>query len=400
MPLEYVRWSEKENLASFLKLIAEKKIDVESLISKEFNIDEADKAYDILNKERDVYGIIINYGSEKQTNTVLDISSTPKNKVLDDVINVGLIGVGSFAKAYHLPNLKKLESFNIKALCSSTGHKVKQIGEKYNVDYVTTDYHKIIDDDDIDLVIIATRHDTHAEIVIESLKGNKHTFVEKPLAIRENDIEKIIQVEKKSKGQIFVGFNRRYAPFTEKIKQDIDNFPGPKIIDYYVKTNFLPPNHWALDPDIGGGRIIGEMVHFIDYLNYLIGDEVVDLSAQQIETNNSKLKTIDDVSVCLKYRDGSIGNIIYSSIGSEKFPKESVQIHVGSKSFLIDDFKKLYTYSNKVRKKKLWHQDKGHFNELVCVQEALKSGKVLFDLNQIYLTHKMAFRIIDKIFSQ
>jgi len=400
MPLEYVRWSEKENLASFLKLIAEKKIDVESLISKEFNIDEADKAYDILNKERDVYGIIINYGSEKQTNTVLDISSTPKNKVLDDVINVGLIGVGSFAKAYHLPNLKKLEAFNIKALCSSIGHKVKQIGEKYNVDYVTTDYHKIIDDDDIDLVIIATRHDTHAEIVIESLKKNKHTFVEKPLAIRENDIEKIIQAEKKSKGQIFVGFNRRYAPFTEKIKQDIDNFPGPKIIDYYVKTNLLPPNHWALDPDIGGGRIIGEMVHFIDYLNYLIGDEVVDLSAQQIETNNSKLKTIDDVSVCLKYRDGSIGNIIYSSIGSEKFPKESVQIHVGSKSFLIDDFKKLHTYSNKVRKKKLWHQDKGHFNELVCVQEALKSGKVLFDLNQIYLAHKMAFRIIDKIFSQ
>ncbi len=401
MPLEYIRWNEKGNLASFLKLIAENKINIESLISKEFNIEEADKAYDILNKDRNVLGITINYAEKKHTkNVVMDLSSISKKKVKKDVINVGFIGVGSFAKSYHLPNFEKIKQFNIKALCSNTGYKVKQIGKKYNVDYVTTDYHKIIDDDNVDLIVITTRHDTHAEIAIESLKRNKHTFVEKPLAIREENIEKVIKVAEKSKGLLFVGFNRRYAPFTEKIKQDVIDVPGPKIINYYVKTNILPLDHWTLDPDIGGGRIIGEMVHFIDYLNYLIDDEVVDITAHQIDTNNKKIKTIDDVSVSIKYKDGSIGNIVYSPIGSEKFPKETVQVHTGSKSFVIDDFKKLYTYeNNRVRKKKLWRQDKGHFDELVEVQEALRSGKELFDLNQIYLTHKMTFRIIDKIYN-
>ncbi|GAF86363.1 unnamed protein product, partial [marine sediment metagenome] len=263
--------------------------------------------------------------------------------------------------------------------------------KKYDVNYVTTDYRKIIDDDDIDLIFITTRHDTHAEIAIESLKKNKHTFVEKPLAIRKGDIETVIKFAKRSKGLLFVGFNRRYAPFTEKIKNEINDIPGPKIINYYVKTNILPLDHWALDPDIGGGRIIGEMVHFIDYINYLIDDEVKDVTAHQIDKNNKKLKTIDDISVSLEYSNGSIGNIVYSSIGSERFPKETVQIHTGSKSFVIDDFKRLYIYSKNVRKKKLWRQDKGHFNELVKVRDALRSEKMLFNLNQIYLTHKMAF---------
>jgi predicted dehydrogenase len=398
MPLEYIRWNEKENLASFLKLIAENKINLESLISKEFKIEEADEAYETLNKDNNVFGIIINYGSKKhKKSTFMDLSTISKKKVKNDMINVGLIGVGSFAKSYHLPNLKKIEGYNIRALCSNTGYKVKQIGEKYNVDYITTDYQKIIEDSDIDLVIITTRHDTHSAITIESLKNNKHTFVEKPLAILEKDIEKILQFEKKSKGLLFVGFNRRYAPFTEKIKQDIVNCPGPGIINYHVKTNFLPPDHWTLDPDVGGGRIIGEMVHFIDYISYLISDEVIDISMHQIDVNNSKLKTIDDVSVSLKYNEGSIGNIVYSSIGSDKYPKETIQVHKRSKSFLIDDFKRLYIYSNKLRKKKLWHQDKGHLNELLKVQEALRSGEELFDLNQISLTHKVAFKVIDKI---
>jgi len=400
MPLEYIRWNEKENLASFLKLIAENKIDVKTLISKEFSIEEADKAYDILTKDSDVLGIIINYTrSEHTRNVVMDLPSISKEKVKKDVINVGLIGIGSFAKTYHLPNLDKIKTFNIKALCSNAGYKVKQIGEKYNVDYITTDYHKIINDDNIDLIVITTRHDTHAEIAIESLKKNKHTLVEKPLALQEKDIETVIKFAKRSKGLLFVGFNRRYAPFTEKIKKDINDIPGPKIINYYVKTNVLPPDHWTLDPDIGGGRIIGEMVHFIDYCNYLIGDEVIYITAHQVDKNNNKIKTIDDVSVSLKYKDGSIGNIVYSSIGSEKFPKETVQVHTGSKSFVIDDFKKLYTYSNRVRKKKLWRQNKGHFNELLRIQESLRSEKVLFDLNQTYLTHKMAFRIIEKIYN-
>ena len=400
MPLEYIRWNEKENLASFLKLIAENKINVESLISKEFNIEEANKAYDVLNNDRNIFGIVIKYAQKNHIkNTVLELSNTAKNKVNKGAINVGLIGVGSFARNYHLPNLDKIKTFNIKALCSNHGYKAKKIGEKYNVDYITTDYHKIINDDDIDLIIIITRHDTHAEIAIESLKKNKHTLVEKPLALQEKDIETVIEFAKRSKGLLFVGFNRRYAPFTEKIKENINDIPGPKIINYYVKTNILPFNHWALDPEIGGGRIIGEMVHFIDYLNYLIDDEVIDITAHQINKNNNKIKTIDDVSISLKYKDESIGNIVYSSVGSEKFPKETVHVHTGSKSFVIDDFKKLYTYSNRVRIKKLWRQDKGHLNELLQVHESLISEKVLFDLNQIYLTHKMAFRVIDKIYN-
>jgi predicted dehydrogenase/threonine dehydrogenase-like Zn-dependent dehydrogenase len=399
IPLEYIRWNEKENLTSFLKLISEKKIDVKSLISKEFNIEEAEKAFNYLKREN-IIGVLINYYNKKPIkNTYLELNSIPKKGVKRSVINVGLIGVGSFAKYYHLPNLQKLKEFNIRSLCSNTGYKVKQIGKKYNVEYVTTDYHNILNDENIDLVIICTRHDSHAEIAIESLKRNKNTFVEKPLAIREKDCETVIKYAKKSTGQLFVGFNRRYAPFTEIIKKEIRDIPGPKIINYYVKTDALPPNHWTLDQEKGGGRVIGESVHFFDYINYLINDELVDMTAHWIHKNNKKINTIDDISVSLKFKDNSIGNIIYSTIGSNRYPKENIQLHTGSCSFIIDDFKRFYIYSNKIIKKKLWRQNKGHFNELERVGNALIFQKELFDLNSIYLAHKISFRIIDEIYN-
>jgi predicted dehydrogenase/threonine dehydrogenase-like Zn-dependent dehydrogenase len=400
IPLEYVRWNEKENLASFLKLLSENKIDAESLISKEFLIDEADKAYEFL-KNDETFGLVINYAEKIYSkNTVLELDNSSKKVLKKNTINVGLIGIGSFAKSYHLPNLNKIKQYNINALCSKSGYKLKSIGRKYNANYITTDYQKILDDENIDLVIISTQHDTHAEIAIESLKRNKHTFVEKPLAIKESDFESVIKHAKESQGQLFVGFNRRFAPFTKLIKKKIINIPGPKIINYYIKTDNLPIDHWSLDPEKGGGRIIGEMVHFIDYLNYFINEELIDMAAYKIDRNNEKIKTIDDVSVSLKYPDGSIGNIVYSSIGSEEFPKETIHIHTGSKSFVIDDFKNLYSYSNSVRKKKLRRQNKGHYNELKEVQEALNFQKTLFDLNQVYLTHKYTFDVIDKIYNQ
>jgi predicted dehydrogenase/NADPH:quinone reductase-like Zn-dependent oxidoreductase len=397
MPLEYIRWNEKENLASFLKLISERKIDVNSLISKEFSIEEADKAYEMLDRN-DVFGLVINYAEKINTdNTVLRLENISKNKINKNTINVGIIGIGSFARASHLPNLNKLDGYNITGLCSNSGHKVKKIGEKYNVDYVTSDYNKILNDENIDLVLICTRHDTHAEIAIESLRKNKHTFVEKPLAIRESDIDKIIEYAKNSKGQLFVGFNRRFAPFTKIIKNDIINNPGNKIMNYYIRTDDLPLNHWALDSDIGGGRIIGEMVHFIDYLNFVLNEEVEDISAYQVDRNNDKINTVDDVSVTLKYKDGSIGNLVYSSIGSKEYPKETVYLHTGSTSYVLEDFKTLYTYSNKVKRNKLRRKNKGHLNELKEVKNALISQKELFDLNNLYSTHKIAFDILNKI---
>ena len=347
MPLEYVRWNEKENLSSFLKLISEQKIDVESLISKEYNIEEADKAYTQLNTDKDVLGLIINYSQKPARNIVLDLSSSIKKETKKNGINVGLIGVGSFAKYYLLPNFNKIDEFNIRAFCSNNSYKIKPLGKKYNVNYITTDYHKILDDENIDLVVISTRHDSHATIAVESLNRNKHTFIEKPLAINEKDLENVITSAKKSHGQLFVGFNRRFAPFTEIIKKEITDVPGPKIINYNVKSDPIPFNHWAVDPDKGGGRIIGEMIHFIDYLNYLIGTGIKEITAYPINRNNNKIKTIDDVNVIFNYLDGSIGNILYSSMGSERFPKENVQIHTGSKSFIIDDFKTFYCYANK-----------------------------------------------------
>ena len=400
IPLEYVRWSEKENLASFLKLISDNKIDVKSLISKEFDIEEADKAYNIIGKS-DVFGLVINYASDNIiSDTILELSSSVKNDIKKDLINVGIIGVGSFARSSHLPNLDKIKGFKIRALCSNKGYKIKQLGLKYKVDYITTDYHKILDDTNIDLVFICTRHDTHAEITIESLKRNKHTFVEKPLAIYEKDLEEVMKYAKNSKGQIFIGFNRRYASLTKKLIKEIKNNPSPKLINYFIKTDILPMDAWALDPEKGGGRIIGEMVHFIDYINFICNDEVIDISAFQLERKNEKLKSIDDVSVSLKFKDGSIGTIVYSSIGSAEFPKEIIQVHSGSCSYVIEDFKNIKIYKGSIKCIKLRHKDKGHFVELEQVRDALNEKKTLFDLNQIYLTHKIAFKIIDILYDQ
>jgi len=398
MPIEYVRWNEKENLSSFLKLIDKKKIDVKSLVSKEYDIKNADTAYEELKENRKVFGVLIKYtGKEKQDKTWMKLSSSKKTKVKKEIVNVGLIGVGSFAKTYHLPNLKKIDNYNIRALCSNKGYQVKDVGKKYDVNYVSTDYKKILNDKKIDLVIISTRHNSHAKIAAESLKKHKHTFVEKPLALNQKELDRIIKIAKKSKGNLFVGFNRRFAPFTKKIKKKIKDQPGPKIINYHIKTNEMPSDHWIVDPEIGGGRIIGEMVHFIDYINYLIDKDVERISAHRIDRNNKKLKTMDDVSVSIKYKDGSIGNIVYSSLGSGEYPKEKVQVHAGNNSFEIDDFKKFYRYDGKRRKKKLWSQDKGHIKELEYVYKSLRLGKELFDIDTIYLTHKIAYRINETV---
>ena len=387
-PIAYVRWTERRNMEAFLNLISEGMINTEILTTHVFNIEKGVEAYNII-KEGKGIGVLLEYGKEEKEMKRLVVigERAPENK---KKIRVGVIGAGNFAKRFHLPNLAKIDDFEIYAVASTTGANAKYIAKKYGARYATTDYRKVIKDKNIDAVVISTRHNTHAKIAIDALNHGKHVFVEKPAAMNEKDLNELLEVAKKSGKVLMVGFNRRYSPLTQKAMEYLKKTAGPIIINYRVNAGKLPKDHWIYDPEEGGGRIIGEGVHFFDYMNYVIGSEPKEISVMAINSSSESIKPEDDFSATIKYKDGSIGNLIYTSIGNPNYPKESIYIERNGMSIEINDFKEMRVYYKGIKKIKLKKQDKGHYNELLVFRDCIKRGKCK---NDIYWPHTLAFKI-------
>lgn len=391
-PVGYVRWTENRNLEEFLRLIAEDKVDVKSLISHRFKIDQAEAVYkDMLDNKGGPYiGVILEYPELSVDNRyqILDIS---KRKIVlkptsnishltSNTVSVGVIGAGLFGKALLLPALKKIKDIRFHTLSTSSGANTYHAARRYGFENCTTDYREILNNKDINAVIILTPHSLHAKMVIEALKAGKNVFVEKPLCINEQELRDIIATYNSqlitNNCFLMVGYNRRFSPHSAKVREYLENRQDPMVINYRINAGFIPTDHWVHSEEEGGGRIIGEVCHFVDMIQFLTKSNPIRVYSERISGNNKTAVNSDNTVCVLKFEDGSVGNIIYSASGDKAFSREQIEIFCEGKTIVIKDYKEtFFHYSGKRKSFKTFNQEMGYKEELQHLFDVV-SGRV------------------------
>jgi predicted dehydrogenase len=343
-PIGHVRWTEGRNMSEFLRMVAEGKVAVRPLISVHRPVEKAQEAYDaILGKDSDAISAVIDYGASKERG-----KSGLERKVMVSAlqpsrgrVGVAVVGAGGFASAFHLPNTARMEEARLVAVCDAVGAKAKQAAEKHGAAYCTGDYREVLSDDKVDAVIVATRHHLHKPIALQAIKAGKHVFVEKPLAITVADCETLCKAVEKAGVLLSVGFNRRFSRFSRQAKALLPQLNGPKMILYRCNAGVLPPDHWTMDPEIGGGRIVGEGVHFFDLCCWLLDQDPVDIRADRVDAESPAVNAADNVSATLRYPDGSLATILYCCVGHPSVSKETIEVFGDGKAIVIDDFRSI-----------------------------------------------------------
>ncbi|MBC8232324.1 bi-domain-containing oxidoreductase [bacterium] len=404
-PIGYVRWTEQRNMQEFLQLVAEGKIQLDRLITHRFKIDDAEKAYELIaGKTQEKYlGVLLEYPQEGQIQNTIwlkhESSSSPEAagaQRKDGKVHIGLIGGGNFAKGVLLPILRKIPEVNRRSVATATGVSARDIGDKYGFEYCTSDYSEILNDTSVDAIIIATRHNLHAQLVIEGLKHGKSAFVEKPLALSKEELNTVIETYNQTQGRIMVGFNRRFAPFTKEAKGFFANRTSPLAINYRINAGFIPKDSWVHDPVEGGGRIIGEVCHFVDLIQYLVGVEPSKVYAEAISESDKSPATSDTVCIGLKFKDGSIGTINYFANGDKAFPKERIEIFGDNSVCVIDDFRSAMLIRNGKKKLLRSKQDKGHKAEVEqFIRSILNDEPSPIDFKEAVITTLTTFKILE-----
>ena len=400
-PIGYVRWTERRNMEAIVNLLSERKLDFKSLITHKIPIQNGLTAYDLITgKIKEKYiGILIEYSKEtKDLSKELRKIELTISPIKDNEVKVGFIGAGNFAQSYLIPPLQKLK-VPLVGLATSKPVNAKTIAKKFNFNFATTETRDIFDNDEINTIFIATRHDSHAKYVIEGIKSNKNIFVEKPLAINENelnDIEKAIEDYNYNK-ILFVGFNRRFSKPFKLIKEFFSGVKEPLMIHYRVNAGFIPKDHWIRDPS-QGGRIIGEACHFIDTMIFLTGSLPKSLFAESIVSDNTKTNNHDTVSIIIKFENGSVGNLLYLANGDNSVPKEYCEVYGGGQTAIMNNFKEVILYKNNRRKKHRFDGKKGHYEEVSHFIDLI-SGKNKFKLtlNEIFIVTKITFEALKSL---
>jgi predicted dehydrogenase len=401
-PYAYVRWTENRNMQAYLELLAEKKINFSSLVGGRYSLEDAALAYEALNSSKKPLAVLLSYPAsileDKKAETFIYLPSIDQRKdIIDGKIETGIIGLGSFAQVVHLPNLLKLKNlFHLRGICTSDQVKAKYFGKKYQAEIAATDYKEILKDPKINLVIITTRHNLHAQIVKDALMAGKNVFVEKPLCLNMAELEEILatlkEVNKNGNYPVLaVGFNRRFSPLAKKAKEIISGRRNPLLIYYRVNDTYLPPNHWVNTAE-GGGRILGNACHMFDLFQYFIGSPVKEVKILTIETQGTFYLPTDNFSALLKFKDGSMSNLLYTTEGSEQLPKEYLEIYSEGRVLILNDFKELKTFGLR-EGMKTGRTAKGHLEELKTLGECLKQKKWPIPLEEIIETTKISFEI-------
>ena len=394
-PYDLVRWTEQRNFEAFLGLIEEGKVRPKELLTHEYPFDKAMDAYDLLEgKIQEKYlGIILKYTNNINLDEHRIVQRTEKNISKND-INVGLIGAGNFTKSIILPNIQKIKEYNLVGVCTATGVSAEGTGKKYNFKYITTNSDEIFKNSEINTVFVTTQHNTHGNLILNAIKNEKACFVEKPLCIYKEELE-LINSEYNGNSIIQVGFNRRFSPMIQKMKKELS---GQVAINYRINAGIIPKNIWIQDRMIGGGRIIGEVCHFIDTCSYLIGSDVKSVYASTVKKSNQSIPDEDNVNIILNYTNGSVATIAYYAYGDTAMPKEYIEAFGDGVSIEMHDFRELIIYNNsKVKREKSFNQDKGFMAELEAFKNAVKRGIPAIPFESLYNTTKTTFKILDSI---
>jgi len=343
-PYAYVRWTENRNMTEYLRLVSTGDIKLDKLINGVYPIEQVTEAYESLKANAKPLMVLLDYG-EAELGRIHDYLTQEKKVILNhttnankSIINVALIGSGGFATGMHMPNIEKLSTkYKLHAVMSKTGHKAKAVAKQYGATYATTNYEDILGDKEVDLVLIATRHDSHASLALQALKAGKHVFVEKPLATHQEELELIkafYQSDVPNKPVLFTGFNRRFSKYTTEITKHTSKRTNPLFIYYRMNAGFIALDHWVHED---GGRIIGEGCHIIDLMSAIVGEKIISICTESLTPKNEKFSSTDNKSIILKYQDGSVATIHYFATGSKELSKEYMEVHFDNKSIIMDD---------------------------------------------------------------
>ncbi len=386
-PYAYVRWTEQRNMSAFQELLATKRIEVGSLTSHTFRLEDSPKAYDMIVNHTEPYlGVLIKYDVEKQLmgNTI----AVNEPQRLHDV-NVAFVGAGSYAQGNLLPNLPS--DIGRIGVMTNSGTTSKRVAERFGFEFCTSDEKEIFDNSKINTVFVATRHDSHASYVLKALKAGKSVFVEKPLSLYQEDADEIMATLQGSKGQLMIGFNRRFAPLTQELMARLPK--GPKSMIFRVNAGVIPSTSWIQDMQIGGGRMIGEGCHFIDYMCCISNSLPIRLYASVLPDPEGHQ---DTVNVVLDFEDGSTGVLGYYANGAKDLPKEYFEVHCAGMSAVINDFREL-TCFGKVAKHFKSTQDKGQQKMLEVFFHCLKTGTICIDPKTIAVVTKATFAVAESL---
>ena len=394
-PYAYVRWTENRNMEAFVELLKKRKVKIEHLITHEFNFTDAANAYKIIVEKTEPFtGMILKYDQSKTVAPVIKLSE----KKFDSASPVlAFIGAGSFAQNYLLPGVK--DKAQLAVVVTARPNNSRYIADKYGFSTCSGDANDAFKNQDVNTVFIATRHDSHARFVIDALTHNKNVFVEKPLCLNRQELETIRQLYESKNVKLMLGFNRRFSPFTNDlmdfIKQSTSSNQNKTVaINYRINAGIIPADHWVHDPSVGGGRIIGEVCHFIDLCTFIASSKVLSVSAQSMNTNDSKSDTL---IVSLTFENGSIATISYFSNGQKDLNKEKLEVFSGGTVSIIDDFKSITTYGKKVSERKD-KQDKGHFKEIELFLNSLKDGSPApISFEEIYHSTLVTFKVLESL---
>ena len=392
-PIGFVRWTEKRNFESVINLIIQNKIILEKLITHEYDFENAYKAYELLSSSENNLGILLSYKNlDNKIKKEIQITNSTEKIIYKENIGLGLIGAGEYANRILLSAFSKAGA-DFRTIVSNDGIAPAYVGRKYKFQIASTKLNSIFEDDFCSSVLIATRHNSHAELVKKTLISGKNVFVEKPLCLNQKELDDIKSIYKRNQ-ILMIGFNRRFAPLVIKLKKMISKFTGKKAFIYTCNAGSLPTNHWIKDHKKGGGRLIGEACHFIDLLIFLSGNLIIDSSCFFIEEEGVYKDTF---SINLKFADGSIGTINYFENGSKDFQKERIEVFCEGNIFRLDNFTKLkYWGNNGFKNVRNFIQNKGQINCAKAFLKAINNGEPSpIPFNEICNTHEVIFKILE-----
>lgn len=372
-PIGYVRFTEGRNIEEFVRLIVQGRADFSDLITHEIPFEQAADAYEMITKNpkhEHYIGVLLKYSDNEEKWKETVGSPKAKKSVSAEKVQIGLIGAGNFVRSTMLPVMKETGKFEFRGLATTGGTGGAQVNDRTPFAYTTNDYRKLLADSDIDLIVVSTQHSSHAKFVTEALNAGKNVYCEKPLCLTLEELEEIREAYKNSEGELFVGLNRRYAPLIRQIKKEMKTDQIPAVYDFIANAGFIPKDHWVQDEAAGGGRVLGEACHFVDLIQYLDGSELTEL--QVAAAGNNAYPMNDNVLITLKFASGAIGNIVYSSMGSKKYPKEQLRVLSNGCVYEMDNFIRLKKYGSTKSVKEKLKQDKGIRAEYEYIFKVLK----------------------------
>ena len=397
-PIGYVRWSETRNMEAFLQLLAGGKVNVRQLITHSFEIERAAVAYELITgeKQEPYLGVLIKYAQD-QREPMSRLELISRRTGAEGQVRIGVLGAGNFALGTLIPAIQACDGAVLEGISASNGARAKSAADKFGFGFCTSDEEEIFANPNLNTVVIATRHHLHAQQVISALESGKHVFCEKPLCLKEVELNAIESAHSRAGGrvQLMVGFNRRFAPMAKQMKSIVGN-SGSVVMHYRVNAGMLPKDHWINDPGQGGGRILGEVCHFVDFLSFLCGAAPVTVDASAIPCGTED----QDAIIRLAFSDGSIGTIHYVCSGDRAFGKERVEVFGGGTVAVLDDFRRLelVRHGRKQVYRSWLRQDKGHRAEWQEFAAAIRSGgpaPIRFD--EIFATTLATIRIAESL---